>query len=97
MAVYDIKLNFHVSKNCFYPIPKVDSSVLTFKKKKLNLINKNKIEKFIEFKRNLFSHKRKSLKKNLKMYEIKNDFDLKLRVEDLKLEELIRLFRSSSS
>ncbi len=94
---YDIKLNFHVSKNCFYPIPKVDSSVLTFKKKKLNLINKNEVEKFIEFKRNLFSHKRKSLKKNLKMYEIKNDFDLKLRVEDLKLEELIRLFRSSSS
>ena len=33
-CVYDIKLSFNVSRNCFYPIPKVDSSVLTFKKKK---------------------------------------------------------------
>ena len=31
---YKIKLKFNVSKNCFRPIPKVDSSVLTFKKLK---------------------------------------------------------------
>ena len=33
---YNIKLNFNVSKNCYRPIPKVDSSVLTFKKRKKN-------------------------------------------------------------
>ena len=31
---YTIKLNFNVSKNCYRPIPKVDSSVLTFNKLK---------------------------------------------------------------
>ena len=39
---YDIKLNFNVSKNCFRPIPKVDSSVLTFKKLKKSFIKKMK-------------------------------------------------------
>ena len=29
---YDVKLKFNVSKNCFRPIPKVDSTVLTFRK-----------------------------------------------------------------
>ena len=33
---YTIKLNFNVSKNCYRPIPKVDSSVLTFNKLKKN-------------------------------------------------------------
>jgi 16S rRNA (adenine1518-N6/adenine1519-N6)-dimethyltransferase len=33
---YDISPGFNVSKNCFQPIPKVDSSVLTFKNKKEN-------------------------------------------------------------
>ena len=27
---YDVKLKFNVSKNCFRPIPKVNSSILTF-------------------------------------------------------------------
>ena len=31
---YDIKLSFNVSKNCFRPVPKVDSSVLVFSKKR---------------------------------------------------------------
>ena len=39
---YNIKLNFNVSKNCFRPIPKVDSSVLTFKKLKKKLLKLKK-------------------------------------------------------
>ena len=93
---YSIKLNFNVSKNCFRPIPKVDSSVLTFKKLKNKLIEIEEINDFIIFKRNLFSHKRKSLKNLLKKYDLKNNFDLNLRVEDLKLIELVNIFRSSS-
>ena len=94
---YDIKLNFIVSKNCFRPIPKVDSSVLTFKKLRKRLITKKELNKFIQFKRKLFSHKRKTLKSILKKYNFKNSFDLNLRVENLKLEELIRLFRAINS
>ena len=91
---YEIKLNFNVSKNCFRPIPKVDSSVLTFKKIKERLITNKEVDEFILFKRNLFSNKRKSLKNILKKYDLKNTFDLNLRVENLKLEELVRLFKA---
>jgi 16S rRNA (adenine1518-N6/adenine1519-N6)-dimethyltransferase len=94
---YNIKLSFNVSKNCFRPIPKVDSSVLIFKKMKKKLLNKNEINDFIIFKRNLFSHKRKSLKNLLKKYNLKSKFDLSLRVEDLELVELIKIFRATSS
>ncbi len=94
---YNIKLNFNVSKNCYRPIPKVDSSVLTFNKLKKKIININEINKFIIFKRNLFSHKRKSLKNLLKKYDLKNEFDLNLRVEDLNLDELVKIFRATSS
>ena len=94
---YTIKLNFNVSRNCYRPIPKVDSSVLTFNKLKKKIININEINKFIIFKRNLFSHKRKSLKNLLKKYDLKNEFNLNLRVEDLNLDELVKIFRATSS
>ena len=93
---YNVTLNFHVSKNCFRPVPKVDSSVLTFKKMENKLLNIEEIKNFIIFKRNLFSHKRKSLKNLLKKYDLENKFDLNLRVEDLKLNELINIFRAVS-
>ena len=91
-----IALNFHVSKNCFRPIPKVESSVLTFIKKKKVLIDNEEKDDFIIFKRKLFSQKRKSLKNILKKYKINDSIDLNLRVENLKLEELIKLFRSAN-
>tara|TARA_B100000989_G_scaffold34760_1_gene22127 strand:- start:1221 stop:1958 length:738 start_codon:yes stop_codon:yes gene_type:complete len=94
---YNIKLNFNVSKNCFRPLPKVDSSILTFKKMEKKLLNVDEINNFIIFKRNLFSHKRKSLKNLLKKYNLKNKFDLNLRVEDLKLNELVNIFKAISS
>ena len=94
---YNVNLNFNVSKNCFRPMPKVDSSVLTFKKLKKKLLEIEEINRFIIFKRNLFSHKRKSLKNLLKKYDLKHSIDLNLRVEDLKLDELVRIFRSISS
>ena len=93
---YDVKLKFNVSKNCFRPIPKVDSTVLTFKKIKKRLITKKEINDYIIFKRKLFSHKRKSLRNILKKYKLNNNFDSNLRVENLKLEQLIRLFRETN-
>ena len=96
-CVYDIKLSFNVSRNCFYPIPKVDSSVLTFKKKNKSLLSYNEIENFILFKRKLFSFKRKTLKNILKKYDLNEKFNLNYRVEDLKLTELIKLFKAINS
>ena len=91
---YNIEFNFNISRNCFRPIPKVDSSLLTFKRIKKSLLNKNEINDFILFKRLLFTKKRKSLKNILKKYCLEDKFDLSLRVESLKLHELIKIFRA---
>ncbi len=90
---YDISPGFNVSKNCFQPIPKVDSSVLTFKKIRKKIKN-TEINDFLYFKRKLFSQKRKSLKRVLKDYKINENIDLSLRVENLDLEDFIKLFRA---
>ena len=89
---YDITPGFNVSKNCFRPIPKVDSSVLTFKKIRKKIKN-NEINDFLHFKRKLFSQKRKSLKRVLKDYNINGNIDLNLWVENLDLVNFIKLFR----
>ena len=91
---YNIYLNFHVTKNCFRPKPKVDSSVLTFEKKEKSLLEHNEIEKFIDFKRHLFSHKRKMLKNLISTDDFAKNFDSKQRVEDLEINELIEIFRN---
>jgi len=91
---YEINSSFNVGKNCFRPIPKIDSTVLFFKRKKNILLKKIEVNKFIEFKRKLFSHKRKTLNYLLKDYNLsKEKFDLSLRIEDITLQQLIKLFR----
>ena len=90
---YDVKFNFNVGKNCFRPIPKIDSSVLTLTKKTKPLLKNEEIEDFIDFKRKLFSHKRKTLRNILKDFDINEKFDLSLRVENLIITDLIKIFR----
>ena len=91
---YNVKKNFDVSKNCFKPKPKINSTVLSFTRKDELLLNFDEIEKFIEFKRKLFSHKRKMLKSLLKNYKnLEAYFDLSVRAENLSLEKLIELFK----
>ena len=94
---YKIDYKFEVSRNCLRPIPKVDSRVLTFAKIKKKLIEDHEINKFIEFKRYLFSHKRKSLGNLLKKFNLVSNFDLSLRIEDLELKDLINIFRQINS
>ena len=91
---FEINNSFYVGRNCFRPIPKIDSTVLSFKRKKEILLEKNEVNKFIEFKRNLFSHKRKTLNKLLKDYSFsKEKYDLSSRIEEIKLKELLNIFR----
>lgn len=90
---FKIKLQFNVSKKCFKPIPKVESSVLKFEKLKKSLLKKNEIQSFIKFKRYIFSHKRKSLRKVLKKYNYNDSDKLDLRAEKLELNYLIEIFR----
>ena len=62
----EIELNFHVSKNCFRPVPK--NILLSLKNQKL--LNINEINNYCFFK-NLFSHKRKSLRNLFKKTALK--------------------------
>lgn len=90
---FKVKLKFHVSRNCYKPIPNVDSSVLKFEKLDNFLLKNNEVDNFIEFKRYIFSHKRKSLRNLLKKYKISQNTNLTLRAESLDLKALIKIFR----
>ena len=90
---YEIKHEFNISKNCFRPIPKVDSTLLSFYKRQDLLLKNEEIENFIKFKRKIFSHQRKTLKKLLRDYMLEIDIDKNIRVENLSLNEFILIFR----
>lgn len=83
---------FDISPNCFFPKPKVNSTVIHFKPKEVIkpiINNLNNLEKVTNI---LFSNKRKMIKKNifkiLKKDELKKieDLDLKLRPSKIKPE-----------
>ena len=60
----EVKKHFDVSNNCFFPKPKVISTVLSFKPikdNKFNLQNPNNLEKITRI---LFSNRRKMINKN---------------------------------
>ena len=62
----EIKKHFDVSKNCFFPRPKINSTILSFKPKKNNLFylrDPKSLEKVTQV---LFSNRRKMINKNLK-------------------------------
>ena len=68
----EIKKHFNVSKNCFFPRPKVNSTVLSFTPKKNNEF-KIKNPKFLELvTRVLFSGRRKMIYKNFSKLFKKN-------------------------
>lgn len=58
----EAKLEFHVSKNIFYPMPKIDSSVISFKPK---IIDKCILPIYQKITRSLFHSRRKMAKNNL--------------------------------
>ena len=94
---FDIETVCIVNKNCFEPIPKVDSAVIKLKttnKYQKTVKNEVKLYKLIK---DSFTYKRKNLRNNLKNYnqakieEIlkKYDKDLTARAESLRIEEFI--------
>ena len=65
----EIKKHFNVSKNCFYPKPKINSTVLSFKPKKNNEFNIKNPKNLETVTRILFSNRRKMINKNfLKLF-----------------------------
>lgn len=101
---YDIKKLMDISCNVFLPKPNVDSIVVEFKKKEV-LLELNKRDVFFKLIRDSFSQKRKTLRNNLKNYdlnkieEILNNYgyDLTVRAEQLSLEIFVNLANSLCS
>ena len=95
---FEIKKEFVVSRNAFYPKPNVDSIILSFTKKDTKYNVKNE-EKFFKLIRDSFTQKRKTLKNNLKEYDfnkieeilLKNNYPLDVRAEYIPLELFIEI------
>ncbi len=96
-AKYDIKKLFKVSKNCFVPVPNVNSSVVLMEKNdKLSEVDE---EKFVSLIKNAFKFKRKNLKNNLSLYDLnaislvlqKHNYSLSNRAEDIPTSVFIEI------
>ena len=99
----NFKIEFNVSKNVFFPKPKVDSSVIKLTHKNRQNYNFLKLENFTRI---LFRYKRKKLNNVLpsEIFNIlklkKNSFNLNdilnSRAEDLTLDNIIIIFKAFS-
>ncbi len=102
---YNINKICEVSRNCFYPIPKVDSMVikLTRQDKYKKLCSNEKL--LFRIVKDAFRQKRKNLNNNLKSYDketitkILNKYDKSLynRAEEITIEEFIDIANNLSS
>ncbi len=98
---FNLNKEFIVSRNCFIPKPNVDSIVISLENKDnlLNLKDKNKFNKLLK---DSFKFKRKTIKNNLKNYDLniiskvleKYHFTLSSRAEELPLEVFVDLSNS---
>lgn len=94
---YDVHKLMDISKNIFIPKPNVDSIVVEMKRKE-NLIPVNE-DVFFKLIRDSFTQKRKTLKNNLKSYDLekiekvlnKYNMDLSVRAEQISLEIFIEI------
>ena len=95
----DVKKLFEISPNCFYPKPKVDSSILHFTPKKDYIkFNKNKsIENVTKI---FFNQRRKKIKNPMKQLFLnylelaKNlNIDLNKRPQNISLNEYYRIIK----
>ena len=82
---FDIKRVCNVSKYSFNPVPKVESTVLSFRVKKIRA--DVDIEKYKEFLKIAFRQKRKTLKNNLSIYDWEK---AKLVLDKYNLSESVR-------
>ena len=95
---YNIKKLFNVSRNEFIPVPNVDSEVICFEKKNEQLNVKDE-ELFFRLVRDSFKFKRKTIKNNLKNYDLlkiesvlkNNGFSLETRAEQIPLDVFVEI------
>ncbi len=94
---YDVKKILDVSRNVFLPKPNVDSIVVEFNKKEHKPIKNEKL--FFKLIKDAFKQKRKTLRNNLKDYDLekiedvlkKHNMDLTIRAEQVSIEIFIEI------
>ena len=95
---FNINYLFTVSRFAFNPVPKVESAVINFERKKEKITLKN-MEMFFKLINDSFKMKRKTLKNNLKEYNWnkiqsileKNNLKENVRAEELSLEVFVEI------
>ena len=95
---YDVKKEFLVSRKQFIPEPNVDSVVVSFTEKK-DKLKLNDFSFFEQLLKDSFQFKRKTLRNNLKKYDLKiienvlatYNYDLNVRAEMLDVEIFVAL------
>ena len=95
---FNVKKLIDVSKNVFIPKPNVDSIVVEFSKKE-NLYELKDKNLFFKLVRDSFVQKRKTLKNNLKNYNLdkvqevldKHNLDLSVRAEQIPIEIFVEI------
>ena len=95
---FDVKKILDVSRNVFIPKPNVDSIVVEFTKKELLYELKDK-KIFFKLVKDSFTQKRKTLKNNLKNYDLnkieeilkKYNYNLSVRAEQLPIEIFVAI------
>ena len=98
---YNIKIEFQVSRNNFIPVPNVDSVVISFKEKENKFYVKD-IDFFERIVRDSFQFKRKTIRNNLKKYDLekilqvlkKYNYDLSVRSEMLSVDIFVDIANS---
>ncbi len=94
----EVKKHFDVSKNCFFPKPKINSTVLSFVPKKNNFLYLKNPKNLEKVTRILFSNRRKMINKNFfKLFNRESsvakklNLDLSKRAEELSDEMFYKL------
>jgi 16S rRNA (adenine1518-N6/adenine1519-N6)-dimethyltransferase len=96
------QLHFTVPPGCFFPPPKVDSALISLKKREHSLYSFENEEFFRDFLKGAFKHRRKILRNNLEKLDIplsiidktylKFDIERNTRAEQLSISQFVDLF-----
>ena len=93
---FDILYLFTVNRNCFYPVPNVESAVIKLKKRE-SLLPLTNFDKYKNLVYDAFKQKRKTLRNNLKKYDLekiesillKHNLSLNSRAEEVDYEVFV--------
>ncbi|YBU89258.1 MAG: 16S rRNA (adenine(1518)-N(6)/adenine(1519)-N(6))-dimethyltransferase RsmA [Candidatus Walczuchella monophlebidarum] len=97
-AFYEVEYLFTVNEKVFFPIPKVKSAIVIFRRKLSSLERKDE-SIFLKIVKSGFNHRRKILRNSLKPLSLSKSFYtmpiLDKRAEELSVDEFINLSKSA--